>query len=123
MIPLLVIIALGVLAILAVVLRLAIDLRAIRTSLLPDIHAALLRQAWFHAPTHYPHMPPYDIYSKAASHHYMPMSGYIAAWEWRDGGWRLVSQDLPPGVDPGPPPAQPGTYDGEIVTTRLPGQE
>jgi hypothetical protein len=46
MIPLLVIIALGVLAILAVALRMAIDLRAIRASLLPDIHAALLRQAW-----------------------------------------------------------------------------
>ena len=46
MISLLVIIALGVLAILAVVTRLAIDLRAIRAHLLPDIHAALLRQAW-----------------------------------------------------------------------------
>ena len=35
--PPVVIIALGVLAILAVALRLAIDLRAIRTHLLPDI--------------------------------------------------------------------------------------
>ncbi len=125
MIPLLVIIALGVLAILAVTLRLAIDLRAIRANLLPDIHAALLRQSWSYAPLgHYPHMPPHDISRNAAFHfHHMPKAGYIAAWEWRDGGWRLVSQDLPPGVDPGPPPARPGTYDGETVTTRLPGQE
>jgi hypothetical protein len=127
MIPLLVIIALGVLAILAVTLRLAIDLRAIRAHLLPDIHAALLRQAWSYAPLgHYPHMPPHDISRKAAFHFphmHMVKSGYNAAWEWRDGRWRMVSQDLPPGVDPGPPPAKPGAYDGEIVTTRLPGQE
>ena len=127
MIPLLVIIALGVLAILAVALRLAVDLRAIRTHLLPDIHAALLRQAWSYAPLgHYPHMPPRDIARQAAFpylHMHMVKSGYNAAWEWRDGGWRLVSRDLPPGVDPGPPPARPGTYDGETVTTRLPGRE
>jgi hypothetical protein len=125
MIPLLVIIALAVLAILAVALRLAIDVRAIRATSLPDIHAALLRQAWSYPMGHF-HLPAHDVSRMAAfhlNHMHMSMSGNFASWEWRDGGWRLASPGLPSGVDPGPPPAQPGTYEGEVVTTRLPDQE
>jgi hypothetical protein len=125
MIPLLVIIALAVLAILAVALRLAIDVRAIRAALLPDIHAALLRQAWSFPMGHF-HLPAHDVSRMAAfhlNHMHISTAGGFAAWEWRDGGWRLVSHNLPSGVDPGPPPAQPGTYDGEVVTTRPPDRE
>ena len=111
MIPLLVIIALGVLAILAVALRLAIDLRAIRAGLLPDIHAALLRHPWsypsrqFTTCQHARYQPQWRHFIFI---HAMSRAGNNAAWEWRDGGWRLVSHNLPSGVDPGPPPAQTG---------------
>jgi hypothetical protein len=124
MIPLLVIIALAVLAILAVALRLAIDVRAIRAGMLPDIHAALLRQAWSYPMGHF-HLPADDISRMGAfhlRHMHIAKAGRFAAWEWREGGWRLVSHNLPSGVDPGPPPAQPGAYDGEVVTTQLPDE-
>jgi hypothetical protein len=124
MIPLLVIIALGVLAILAVALRMAIDLRAIRAGILPDLHAALLRESRIRPSLQFNHIPHHHMHGMKAMHlHHATRAGHNATWEWRDGGWRLVPHKLPSGVDPGPPPARPGTYDGEVVTTWIPGQE
>jgi hypothetical protein len=118
MTPLLVVIALGVLAILAAVVRLSIDLHSLRAELLPDILAALQRQPWSHGqlwgdPDRFSHL----------GHHFPKWElECFAAWVWRDGGWRLISDKLPAGVDPGPPPAHPGAFSGEVVKTWFPGR-
>jgi hypothetical protein len=93
------------LAMLAVVLRIAVDLREIRDALRirledrPDIR-----------PHHFPHAK------------IKVQSGCSAVWEWRDCRWRLISTNVPEGTDVGPPPSYPGAFDGETVKTWVPNR-
>lgn len=114
-----ILVAVGVFAILAVVLRIAGDLRAIRSELIPDLQAAMQRQAGSSSGLAAPHM---SMPHSGHAFHGMP-AGSFAVWEWRDGGWVLASKDLPEGTDPGPPPAYPGAYAGELVKTWIPGSK
>jgi hypothetical protein len=112
---LLVIIALGILALLGVGLRLAVDMRAIRSvlcdddaSMVPPVEPSpAVQPAVPFLMSHQQHMPRVG-------------SGRFAVWEWRDGQWRLVSDPRPSGSDPGLPPAYPGAYPGEVVKVWIP---
>jgi hypothetical protein len=109
-VPLLALIALGMVAILLVALRMAIDLRAIRDERLPDIYAALMSESTSYRPGtyHLPHMPPDGL-------------DCFAVWEWLDDVWRLVTHNLPPGADLGPPPSYRGAHKGETIKAWIPG--
>ncbi len=98
MFVLLVLITLGVYAILGVVLWIAI---------------LLVRRLKPHKETAIPHLP----------HTFRAQPyGFFAVWEWRDCRWRMISDNLPDGVEPGAPPAYPGAFDGEIVKTWASGK-
>jgi hypothetical protein len=114
MFALLVILALGVIAILAVALRLAIDVRAIRAELLPDIHAELRRQAGSYYPL---------AAVGSMRHAHIGRPGWYAVWVWSDGVWQLVPDPLPAGADPGPPPPVPGHYPGQTIKNWIPGPQ
>ncbi len=69
-------------------------------------------QPMFHEPTCSGHVPPCNPF-----HEKGPIPGAAAVWEWQHSAWQLVSENIPAGVDPGPPPGRSGTYHGERVKT------
>jgi len=106
------VVALGVLAILAVVLRMAADLRVIRDE---------IRQAYYfpgNTAFHLPHLPKHTRHLE-----HVPEDGFFAVWEWRDGAWRLLSDKVPSGADHGPHPAYPGSYEGETLKLWVPRRQ
>lgn len=96
MMPLLVGIAVGVYATLGVVLWIALNISKLRRLGGPPPPEA---------GSHFPHTA------------LLSRSGNFAVWEWREARWRLASDNLPPGVDPGPPPGYPGAFEGETIKT------
>jgi hypothetical protein len=104
-----ILIILLLLAILAVVTRLTIDLRAIRFGLLIE-------------PPGRPPYFPFDPHIPMVHSHLYPAPDCFAVWIWRGGQWALILEDLPPGVNPGPAPAWPGSYEGDRVRTWIPGR-
>jgi len=115
---LLLVIALCALAIVVLVFRIFIDLRLLRIEHIPEVLAALRllsRPAAHHNGAHGHHF---------RGHHFFPCSpedvlGYLI-WEWRDGGWQVVAESKAAGIDPGAPPAYPGSFTGERVKTWAP---
>jgi hypothetical protein len=113
---LLLVIALGMLAILAVVLRIAADLRALRVQYLPDMLASLGKLSRPLGPI--PILPKHQW-----GHKLLPPPDVIyVVWEWRDGCWHVVSESEQGGVDPGVPPAYPGAFPGERIRTSESGR-
>ena len=88
----LVLIAIGVYLILAVVVGIALQLRGPRRLGRPNPGAG-----------------------KHIIHGRGIQSAGSAVWEWREGRWLRVSDDLPAGVDAGPPPGYPGEFEGQTV--------
>lgn len=42
---------------------------------------------------------------------------YFVFWQWSNGAWKHRPESLPKGADPGPSPAHPGAYDGQVIKT------
>jgi hypothetical protein len=98
-----------VLLIFAGVLRLAFDVRAIRSELLPDLRKSLLEGFWVQEPVarlgHICHIP----------HHLG--ADFFVIWKWSGGDWQVRPGTVPPGADPGLPPQYPGAFEGDLVKT------
>ncbi len=97
-------IALGVLAILLTTLWIAVELRAIRKAL-DDQGAALQSNL---------------LGGLKSSHDHQAKAGRFVVWRWSNGRWVADLAGLPPGTDPGPPPAYPGKYEGETLRLWVP---
>jgi hypothetical protein len=108
---LLLVIALGVLATLAIVWRIAADLRALRIEHIPDMLASLRKLC----------LPLGPIYPLSFHHdgHQELIELDCVTWEWRDGCWQLIVESVPAGVDPGIPPAFPGAFTGERIKSSV----
>lgn len=50
-------------------------------------------------------------------HYGGPWLGHFAVWEWREERWLVVSGNLPAGIEPGPAPGYPGAFEGESIKT------
>jgi hypothetical protein len=91
----------GLVVVLVLLSRLSADLQALRVDLklLKRESRVVIPAAWTNG---HPH------------HHHVSMGrGYFALWRWEAGKWKLVMGILPPGVDSGPPPRDPGQCTGE----------
>jgi hypothetical protein len=110
---LLLVIALGTLAIAVLVFRISMNLRSLRLEHIPEVLAALRMLSKLPARSNGPHI-----------HHTYPpcpedLLNYLI-WEWRDGSWHVVDEGKVAGLDAGMPPAYPGTFTGERVKTWTP---
>jgi hypothetical protein len=112
---LLLVIALGILAILVVVLRIAADLRALRVQHIPDMLASLGKLSRPLGPIH----PPLSHLKHKGDD--LP-NGVCVVWEWLDGCWQVIPESVPAGDGPGVPPAYPGAFSGERVRTSASGR-
>lgn len=111
---LLLVIALGILAILVVVLRIAADLRALHVQHIPDILAALEKLSRPLGPIRPPLTHLHHTGGKF-------INEACVVWEWRDGCWQVIPESVPAGDGPGVPPAYPGAFSGERVRTSASG--
>jgi hypothetical protein len=98
--------------ILLLLTSIAINLRALRYELLPDLQSALMRQpvsrvSFFEPNGNFHH-------SGGPLHRTNGLeSAYHVTWSWQGGRWNC--EDVPPGMDPGLPPDLPGAYEGEYA--------
>jgi hypothetical protein len=115
---LLVVIAICVLALLALVFRISMDLRLLRIEHVPEVLAALrtLSRRRRHPDGVHHHFD--------ADHHFVRYSpddvlDYLI-WEWRDASWHFVGESKTAGTNIGLPPSYPGSFTGERVKTWTP---
>ena len=108
-------ILLVLIVLLGCIIRLLVDVRALRSELLPDIRSVLLQistslgrrpTAWA-ADDHHQGLP-HGADGKFRG-------GCFLIWEWQDESWKPI--DLPAGVSPGPPPPYTGAFPGDISKT------
>jgi len=110
---LLLVIAVCALAIVVWVFRISRDLRLLRIEHIPEVVAALRTLS---RPPGYPDRP--HTHHSSPWHNDDVLDSLI--WEWRDGSWQFVAENKAAGIDPGAPPAYPGSFTGERVKTWTP---
>jgi hypothetical protein len=113
-----VVIAVIALANLALVYRVAIDIRSVNDVLI-DLRLLLMSSGRGDAEIH-----AWKISSKH-SHSATLSVGFFTIWQWETatdgkGQWLLKSTLVPPGVDPGLPPERIGRYEGECEKKWVP---
>jgi hypothetical protein len=98
------------------------QLRSLREQPLAELLSAVrgVHTVLAGSPPGMPHLPE-NTYAMNALLFHIPcgfhqVASYPAVWEWREGQWVVLSP-LPAGAHPGFPPARPGGYEGECVST------
>lgn len=118
---LLIVLSLIAALILVCLIQLVIDVRAIRSQLLPGIRHAIDAVAASQRPS------AAGAFQMASgwghSHFTAPIGvGLFVVWEWNDGKWRLPPGMIPAGIDPGAPPGHRGSFQGEYVKSWVAGK-
>lgn len=101
------------LLLLVILASIALDLRAIRFELLPNLQSALMRQ-----PVSRVSLVEGNI---RVPHDGMPHKGAVGThclvtWSWQGGRWFCT--EVPEGMEQGLPPAMPGAYEGECARVK-----